>query len=32
MTLTKLDRLRSFNKLNKVHSYDLTNTIVKMEN
>ena len=32
MTLTKLNRLRSFNKLKTVHSYDLTNTIVKMKN
>ena len=32
MTLTKLNRLRSFNKLKSVHSYDLTNTIVKMKN
>ena len=31
MTLTKLNRLRSFNKLKRVHSYDLTNTIVKMK-
>ena len=31
MTLTKLNRLRSFNKLKSVHSYDLTNTIVKNE-
>ena len=32
MTLTKLNRLRSFNKLKSVYSYDLTNTIVKMKN
>ena len=32
MTLTKLNRVGSFNKLKSVHSYDLTNTIVKMKN
>ena len=32
MTLIKLNWLRSFNKLKRVHSYDLTNTIVKTKN